>query len=152
MNKFTSWVTAYLLLLGSTSLYAGDGMVNQARAKFHYQMLCQGCHTEDGRGVNDVPRLKGYVGNFLKTDEGRSYLVRVPGSANADLGDNSLAELLNWIILEFGQGSAPEDWKPYKGAEISVYRKQPLMEVINTRRQLVQQIETLSADRSSHGH
>ncbi|MEJ2419744.1 MAG: cytochrome c, class I [Exilibacterium sp.] len=151
ISKLVSRVAAGLLLLANNPLSAGEWTINEPRAKFHYQMLCQGCHTDDGRGFNSVPMLKGYVGNFLKIEEGRSYLVRVPGSANADLNDDYLAELLNWMILEFGQGSEPESWKLYTGSEISAYRQQPLLEVIDYRKHLVQQIEILSADRSGQG-
>lgn len=150
------WGAACLLLLGSSLLSAGQdekeggAAINERRAKFHYQMLCQGCHTEDGRGFNSVPRLNGYVGHFLKSEEGRSYLVRVPGSANADLDDDKLAELLNWMVFEFAQDSEPVEWKLYTGSEVSIYRKAPLLEVVEHRRQLVQQIETLSTGGSSH--
>ena len=64
-------------------------------------LYCQGCHLSDGAGSlkAEVPKMKDYVGNFLKVPEGREYLVRVPGSANAPIGDEKLANLLNWILL-----------------------------------------------------
>ncbi len=155
-TRYAPWLAVCLLFVGNSSLSAEQGeqgsaaAINERRAKFHYQMLCQGCHTEDGRGFNSVPRLQGYVGHFLNSEEGRSYLVRVPGSANADLDDDGLAELLNWMVLEFAQGSEPVEWQPYTESEVANYRKAPLLEVIEYRRQLVQQIETLSTGGSRH--
>ncbi|MGH8485831.1 MAG: cytochrome C, partial [Pseudomonas sp.] len=36
----------------------------------NYQLQCAGCHLGDGSGskANDVPRMKDFVGNFLKVD------------------------------------------------------------------------------------
>jgi mono/diheme cytochrome c family protein len=118
------------------------------RAKYHYQMHCQGCHTEDGRGFNDVPQLQGYLGYFLQVDAGREYLVRVPGSANADLSDSALAELLNWMLLEFSQASLAPHWQAYTSEEVGQYRRAPLLEVIEHRKQLTLKIEQKIKDQS----
>jgi len=130
-------------LVPSLALAEGSSNINSERAQFHYQMHCQGCHTENGRGFGDVPKLKGFVGNFLKIEEGRRYLVQVPGSANAYLNDAYLAELLNWMMIEFSQGSLPKEWQAYSEAEVTSLRKTPLMEVFNTRQQLLKKIQEL---------
>ena len=62
--------------------------VNHDQARIDYILHCQGCHLPDGSGVQDsVPSMNGYVGNFLKVNGGREYLIRVPGSAYSDLSD-----------------------------------------------------------------
>lgn len=139
----TTLMSAVALLSVVLTLDAQTAEINDKRAKFHYQLHCQGCHTDDGRGFQSVPQMKGYIGNFLKTEEGREYLVRVPGSANAYLNDEELAEVLNWMIKEFSEDSIPEKWQPYTSAEISSYRKRPLLEVDEYRKGLVVQIENL---------
>jgi len=111
--------------------------INYARAKFNYQMLCQGCHTPDGSGGTDIPEIKGFIGNFLATKLGREYLVRVPGSANSALNSQELAEVLNWMILEFGGKSVPKDMKMYQQDEVENLRYDALFEVIEYRKNII---------------
>ena len=61
------------------------------RVVYEYQMHCQGGHTPDGVGAGNVPRMKDFVGTFLRSQAGREYLVRVPGSATSALADDRLA-------------------------------------------------------------
>lgn len=117
-----------------------EPQINPARAKFNYQLFCQGCHVGDGRGGKGVPNFIGFVGNFLKTDKGREYLLRVPGSANSAMNDEKLAELMNWLILEFGEQSVPEDFRRYTAEEVGRVRKSPLMEVVEYRKAIVQDL------------
>lgn len=128
-------ITLLATLLMALPLCAQE--INDARATFNYQMLCRGCHTPDGSGSKDVPRIKGFIGNFLATPKGRDYLVKVPGSANAALSDAQLAEVLNWIILEMGGDSVPENMTFYTADEVGELRQEPLLEVVNYRRQLL---------------
>lgn len=111
--------------------------INDKRAKFNYQMLCQGCHTPDGSGFKGVPQIKGFIGNFLVNQKGREYLVRVPGSANSALNDKDLAEVLNWIIFEMGGTSTPNNLQRYTAEEVAKLRKNPLFEVVEYRKQLL---------------
>jgi len=104
--------------------------INDARARYHYQMFCQGCHTPDGSGANAVPALKDFMGYFLDTREGREFLVRVPGSATSKLNDAHLAEVLNWCLREFAGDSLPNDpYQPYTAAEVGRLRQSPLQEI-----------------------
>ena len=118
--------------------------VNAARAKFNYQMLCQGCHTPDGSGFKDVPKIKDYIGHFLSTPEGRDYLVRVPGSANSALNDAELAEVLNWMIVEMGGASVPANMKQYSAKEVGQLRKHSLFEVVDYRKLLVSKLPRIA--------
>ena len=114
--------------------------INPARAKFNYQMLCQGCHIPTGEGGRGVPNMLNQVGYFLNIAQAREYLIRVPGSANSALNDERLAELLNWVILEFAQQSEPEQWPPFTQPEITAARAEPLFEVVQHRHKLVDQL------------
>ncbi|MGH7291646.1 MAG: c-type cytochrome, partial [Myxococcota bacterium] len=59
----------------------------------NYMLHCQGCHRPDGSGVpGAVPDLRDEVARFLATDDGRAFLIRVPGVANAPLSDRELGE------------------------------------------------------------
>ena len=117
-----------------------ESSVNHDRAEFNYMMHCQGCHTPDGVGGGGVPRMKDFVGNFTRTDAGRAYLARVPGSAYSVLDDENLAEVLNWIVLKYAGDSLPSGFVPYESREVASYRRQPLEEVIEYRKQMLQEI------------
>ncbi len=109
---------------------AGAGEINRERAHFNYQMFCQGCHAPGGASVDQkVPRMKDHVGTFLATEAGREFLVRVPGSATSALDDEQLAEVLNWIVLEFAGDSLTVPFAYYTAAEVSALRRHPLNEV-----------------------
>lgn len=144
MNKVLAKALFLLSLISSFSAYSAD---NDARIKFNYQMLCQGCHVGDGRGGKDVPNMKGLVGNFLKTQKGREYLVRVPGAANSALDSKELAELLNWIIVVIGKDSAPKEMKPFTEEEVRMLRQNPLMEVVQYRAKLIEDISKLTREK-----
>ena len=124
-----------LLLLFGGAVYAEP--LNRERAHLHYMLYCQGCHTPDGSGSETVPRFKGHIGVFLNSAEGRAFLVRVPGAANSVLADNDLAEVLNWMVLEFGEESLPANFTPYTPEEVNLLRKEPLLEVQHYRSRLL---------------
>ena len=114
--------------------------INEARAHSNYMLYCQGCHTPDGTGYKSIPRLKGEVGRFLTLPEGRDFLVRVPGAATSILSDSDLAEVLNWIILTFGEDSIPAHFRHYTSEEVGRLRSKPLLEIKQYRKQLVEQL------------
>ena len=129
-------------VLWSTQSVAADNQLkmNTDRAKFNYQMFCQGCHTPDGTGGKSVPKIKDHIGYFLQNQVAREYLVRVPGSANSSLNDEQLAEVLNWMILELGGKSVPTKMKYFTTKEVGNLRQAPLFEVVEYREKLVQQL------------
>ena len=114
--------------------------INSERARFNYQLFCQGCHVGTGVGGKSVPSLRGFVGNFLLTQEGREYLVRVPGAAYSTLTDEQLAEVLNWILVSFAEKSLREEWRPFQATEVAVYRRSPLYEVVHYRAGLISRL------------
>ncbi|WP_271407890.1 cytochrome C [Pseudomonas sp. Q1-7] len=107
----------------------------------NYQLQCAGCHLGDGTGskANDTPKMKGFVGNFLKVDGGREFLVRVPGMSQSALNDAQLADLLNWLMRKDGMAgnSVPDDYKPYTEAEVASIRKVSLLNLPETRAGLI---------------
>lgn len=105
----------------------------EKQLRFNYQMFCQGCHSPDGTGFKSVPTLKGFIHNFMATEQGREYLVRVPGSANAPLSDEDLAKLLNWMLVEFSN-ETEQTWQPFTEKEVGEYRQSPLFETIEYRK------------------
>lgn len=110
----------------------------------NYQLQCAGCHLGDGSGskANDVPRMKDFVGNFLKVEGGREFLVRVPGMAQSALNDAQLAELINWLMREDGIAgkSMPAHYQPYTGEEVAAVRRKALLNVPTARVGLIEQM------------
>jgi hypothetical protein len=102
-----------------------------------YLLHCAGCHLADGRGVpGSVPSLAGPLGQIASSPEGRDYLARVPGAAQAPISDEALAAVLNWLLLEFNRGSLPRDFKPIRGSEVARSRARVLADPLKLRREL----------------
>jgi cytochrome c553 len=100
-----------------------------------YLRHCMGCHGKDGLGVPPaVPRLLGFMGYYARSAEGRAYLVRVPGVANASLDDARLAALLNWTLLTYSAAELPREFEPFTAKEVSILRAQRLPAPSQTRR------------------
>jgi len=103
-----------------------------------YALHCQGCHLADGRGTpGSVPALAGSVGHLARAPGGRAYMARVPGVAQAALGDAELAALLNYVVERFGGADVPPDFRPYGADEIGALRRDPLVDVDAARRALL---------------
>lgn len=120
-----------------------------APEEFNYMLHCQGCHLPDGRGFpsRNVPDLRDQMGKFLRTERGREFVVRVPGSAQSDLDDLELAKLLNWMLIRFSPDQIPEGNKPYTELEVSRLRQDPLINVRDTRQELIREIEDYEKNR-----
>lgn len=111
-----------------------------------YLLACGGCHGENGVSNSRlVPDLAGQVGHFLRTAEGRDYLVRLPNVAAAALDDASLADVLNFMVWDIGGASTAATDPRFTAAEVSVLRKQPLNDV-NLRGVRQRLVETLIAE------
>jgi hypothetical protein len=118
------------LLLFSSSIAIAD-------PQFSYRMECQGCHAADGSGtVASVPSLKNHVAEFLTVPGGREFLAQVPGAAQAPLDDAALADVLNWILREFGPAEVVSRYPAYDAQEVGRLRRTPLTDVAATRRAL----------------
>ena len=103
-----------------------------------YMLYCMGCHGDAAHGVpGKVPPLAGVLPLFMRTSEGRNYVLRVPGAANSVLSDEGLAGVLNWLAVTYP--AAGENLpKPFSVAEVTNVRHVPLANVQATRREVVQ--------------
>lgn len=129
-----SWVVI-AVLTGSVAT-ADDN-----RAHVNYMLHCQGCHLPDAVGIGDeVPRMKDFLGYFLHDDRGREFVVQVPGVATAQLPDDEIAELLNWLLLRYSGDQLPENYVPYTAAEVGALRRTPVSDPAVLRRELLRVI------------
>ncbi|MBB3882296.1 c-type cytochrome [Acetobacter oeni] len=99
------------------------------RATTNYLTHCGGCHGIEGvSGASFVPQLRETVGVFTCSEEGRRYLVRVPGvSMSLIRDDQELADVLNFVVFRMGGASTPPGTKPYSASEIHDLRADPIV-------------------------
>ena len=108
------------------------------RVRANYLLACRGCHLVDGSGVPpEVPSLRDTLGQFTTSKEGRGYLVRVPGVAQSRLNNEELAEVINWILIEFNAASLPSDFRPFSAKEVAAVRGDILADPLGYRDQLI---------------
>ena len=118
-------------LAGALALIAVPAAASAApRPQEDYTLQCSGCHQLDGAGVPGVvPPLTG-LGPLLATAQGRAYIARVPGVAQAPLDDERLAALLDWVSREF---SRVEPSPRFDARELHELRARPLRDPIPAR-------------------
>ncbi|GBQ49775.1 cytochrome c class I [Acetobacter ghanensis DSM 18895] len=120
------------ILVGTASAHAGPDAVPGATTLSHTQSVyvshCGGCHGIEGiSGPTFVPMLRNAVGSFACTDEGREYLIRVPGvSMSLIRDDQTLADVMNFVLITLGGTSTPPGFRPYTAAEVHTWRQHPL--------------------------
>jgi hypothetical protein len=104
-----------------------------------YMLYCRGCHGATAQGVpGKVPPLAQSLARFMRSPEGRNYVLRVPGAANSVLSDAQLAAVLNWIAARFDSGELASDVQWFTPLEVTQSRHVPLASVRETRRAVVQ--------------
>jgi hypothetical protein len=90
---------------------------------------CGGCHGLAGvSATRTIPPLRGSVGLFLCLREGREYIVRLPNVAFANMSDDRLAQVLNYVVFGLGGDSVPASpyAAPYTSDEVRRLRSSPL--------------------------
>ena len=118
--------------------WADEAATNDKRAWVNYVLRCQGCHLPDAMGMKGkVPRMNGFVGYFLHSDDGRRFIVQVPGVATASLPDNELSELMNWVMHEFSREQMPGDFAPFTAEEVAHLRKHPETDPLKRRGEIL---------------
>ena len=128
---------ARILLL----LVFGTALANDERAQVNYMLHCQGCHLPQAEGMDGrVPPMKDFVGFFLRSDEGREFLIRVPGVAQSALGSDELAELMNWLVLTYSADQLPEVFEPFTAFEVDRLRTDPVADPDSARERLLADI------------
>jgi mono/diheme cytochrome c family protein len=124
-------VAAVVAAMGSLAVVSAvAGPAPLEKVYSNYLLGCGGCHGIDGvSNARLVPQLRGQVGYFLNTKQGREYLVRLPNVAFYTASNEELAEMLNYMVFTFGGAGVPASAKPYTAVEVARLRKAPLNEV-----------------------
>lgn len=103
-----------------------------------YMLNCAGCHRYDGEGVgrSAVPSFRDSIGLFTRSQAGREYMIRVPGSAQSLLGNAELAAVLNWMVAMYSPDQLTVDFKPFTANEVGASRPYRFDNVVIARRQI----------------
>lgn len=126
---------ALLLAVVAVPLAAAQA---EDRVRANYVLACRGCHLVDGSSVPpEVPSLRDTLGQFTTSAEGRAYLVRVPGVAQSRLNDAEIAEVINWVLIEFNAASLPKNFRPFTAREVAAVRNDTLADPVGYRSKLV---------------
>lgn len=110
-------------------LVACGSLATETRAdpRADYLLHCGGCHLADGRGVPpEVPTLVAKLGPIVTSQEGRDYVVRVPGAAQTPLSDEQLAAVVNWVLTGFNADTLQTNFRPLNGSEVGKARSRVL--------------------------
>jgi mono/diheme cytochrome c family protein len=104
-----------------------------------YAANCQGCHGEVGISAREIPTLVGRVGYFVRSAEGRRYLVQVPNVALNPSSDADIAAVLNWVLMTYSRAQLPPHFRPYTAEEVGKLRKVRI-DVAAERRRVVREL------------
>ncbi|WP_322895086.1 MULTISPECIES: hypothetical protein [unclassified Yoonia] len=107
-------------------------------AQTNFVLRCSGCHGTAGLGTPDgeVPAFPDSVGHIANSDIGRTYMMHVPGVISASLSNAEIAEVMNFILAQYSDGSAA----PYTEAEVNARRAIPIEDVVAYRRVVAQEL------------
>jgi len=101
-------------------------------------LYCMGCHGARAEGVpGKVPPLAHALGQYMRSADGRTYVLRVPGSANSALSDAQLAAVLNWLAQQYSADELTANVPLFTVAEVTAHRHSALAAVPEARREVV---------------
>jgi cytochrome c553 len=125
---------------------ARDSQPARANPAQDYVLNCMGCHGNEAQGIpGKVPPLANALSRFMRTVQGRNYVLRVPGAANSALSDEQLAAVLNWVALRYDSSAPATQPAPFTSTEVAAVRNQPLLSVLASRRAVVHNLATTGA-------
>ena len=131
----------YLVSTAAATLL-GCSAAARANPQQDYILYCMGCHGPEAQGVpGKVPPLAHALGRYMRTPEGRNYILRVPGAANSVLSDAQLAAVLNWLAQTFDSDELSASIPLFTPAEVTGARHSPLASVLATRREVIRALE-----------
>src|SRR5690606_4068351 len=104
-------------------------------ANTNYILRCAGCHGVSGMGTANagVPPFPQSVGHIAALDEGRTYMLHVPGVISSSLTNQQIADVLNYIVDRWSD----EPVEHFTLAEVERRRAEKLPDIVVARRAIV---------------
>ena len=140
MKRGVSCTTAFAVACSLVALQASAAQpaVLTPPVEANYMLNCMGCHLADGSGAaGKVASVRDSMLILSRSTAGRRYLVQVPGAALSPLSDLELAQVLSWMVRNLSTQTAAPDFTDFTATEVAVYRRSPLVNVRETRAQLL---------------
>ncbi|GAB2788494.1 cytochrome C-552 [Halomonas shantousis] len=111
----------------------------------NYLLRCAGCHGMSGAGAPNagIPDFRGKVGSLAMTQDGRLYLMHVPGVVGSQLSHREIAEVTNYLMQRWGGDSAGAGYQAFTEAEVRRLREENVADVVVLRRDVVRELEVL---------
>ncbi len=121
--------------------FTADVGADEQRARVNYMIHCQGCHLPEAVGYpGKVPRMRDFVGYFLHSQEGREFIIRVPGVSTSSLRNDQVTELMNWLLLTYSAPQLPKNFVPFTVNEVAALRPDPEPDPEATRKRILERI------------
>ncbi len=121
--------------------FTADVGADEQRARVNYMIHCQGCHLPEAVGYpGKVPRMRDFVGYFLHSQEGREFIIRVPGVSTSALRNDQVTELMNWLLLTYSAPQLPRNFVPFTVDEVATLRPDPEPDPEATRKRILERI------------
>ena len=135
-------------LLVSVLAFAAPAVAQERSAHANYILRCAGCHGLTGTGAPaaGIADFNDAVGAFTRTDDGRTYLMHVPGIAASRLSDEDIAAVLNYVVETWAGTSRPEDYVPFTAEEVTQRRALAIPDVVAFRREVVEALAAMGID------
>jgi cytochrome c553 len=123
-------------------LYFSPGRVAARSAPVNYILRCSGCHGMDGSGNTPagIPDFRNYIGAFARDDEGRTYILHVPGIVNASLSDDEISAVINYVVTTWAGTSLRTGFVAFTAQEVAARRVRPVADVVRFRRRIVERL------------
>lgn len=131
-----------------THLSSIHGLSETAPTSSKYLLFCGGCHGVNGMGdiTADIPAMPPKVGAFMHDPEGGLYLLNVGGVMSAGITDADAAEIMNYILVQFGKETLPADWKPFVAEDVTKLRAKHLNDVVKLRVEIAERLAKKGID------
>ncbi len=130
-RRLAGWVLLWAVVLPASAY----------TPRVNYQLQCMGCHHGNGAGEEGrVPNVRRTLVPFSGMADGRDFVMRVPGVAQAKLSDAEIAALLNWMARNLSDVPLPTDFVDYTPEEVGAVRHRPLPALKQQRESLLQAI------------
>lgn len=110
-------------------------------AQANYLLRCSGCHGPDGSGAPaaGIPPLPGFISAFTADEQGRTYLMHVPGVVSTGLNDREIAAVMNYVVTRWGDPK--QAFTPFTPEEVTQLRATEVADVVVYRRELIKRLQ-----------
>lgn len=141
-------VAALVIALSGASMAQAAGEAhrlapNGQTPHMNFLHYCAGCHLPDGTGKpsKGIPNMQGVLGQFLRVEGGREFIIKVPGVSHTPLADSDVAALMNWLLDGMAQPSTPPNTPPYTAQEVTRLRSERMVDIPGTRKEIVERLK-----------